>query len=70
MKVTEVKLTDLKPDNLNGNLGTERGQKMIQDSLREDGAARGIVIDKNGTVIAGNKTLENAVDIGWPITNW
>jgi DNA modification methylase len=63
-KITEADLTDLLPDSNNANRGTQRGQKLIQDSLREDGMGRGIVVDANNNVVAGNKTLENAVDIG------
>lgn len=58
------KLTDLVPDARNANRGTERGLRMLEDSLREDGAGRGILLDRNGNVIAGNKTLERAVDLG------
>lgn len=64
MKVTEGKPTDFIPDKDNANQGSPRGQKMIQDSLQEDGAGRGIVVDKNNNVVAGNKTLESAVDVG------
>lgn len=44
-KVTEVDLTDFVPDQDNANQGTQRGQKIIEDSLQEDGAARSIVVD-------------------------
>lgn len=64
MKIKEGKPTDFVPDKDNANQGTQRGQKMIQDSLQEDGAGRGIVVDRNDNVVSGNKTLENAVDIG------
>ncbi len=64
MKVTEGKPTDFIPDKDNANQGSPRGQKMIQESLQEDGAGRGIVVDKNDNVVAGNKTLESAVDVG------
>lgn len=63
-KVKEGKPTDFIPDKHNANQGTQRGQKMIQDSLQEDGAARSVVVDKNNNVVAGNRTLESAVDIG------
>lgn len=64
MKVTEVDLTDFVPDKDNANQGAPRGQKMIEDSLQEDGAARSVVVDEAGRVVAGNKTLEAAVNIG------
>jgi hypothetical protein len=40
---------------------------MVEASLREVGAGRSIVTDKDGRVIAGNKTLEAAADIGLKI---
>jgi len=63
-KPRTVKASTLTPDPANANRGTERGLRMLDDSLREDGAGRSILLDKNGLVIAGNKTLERAVDIG------
>ena len=58
---------DLQPDRTNANKGTERGRYMVEASLREVGAGRSIVADKNGQVIAGNKTLEAWTDIGGEI---
>lgn len=55
---------DLVPDDRNANRGTERGNAMIEHSLRQYGAGRSILIDKNGKIIAGNKTVENAGLIG------
>jgi len=60
-------IEDLRPDPQNANLGTERGRGMLEDSLREFGAGRSVVADKQGTIIAGNKTLEVAADLGLPI---
>jgi hypothetical protein len=37
---------------------------MIENSLRNVGAGRSIVLDKHGKIIAGNKTVENAGAIG------
>lgn len=37
---------------------------MIEDSLRRYGAGRSILADKNMVIVAGNKTLEQAVSIG------
>jgi DNA modification methylase len=58
------KIADLVPDAKNANRGSERGNQMIEDSLREYGAGRSILLDKHGRIIAGNKTAENAVAIG------
>lgn len=47
-------------DKRNANRGTERGRKLLAESLSRLGAGRSIVVDKHGTAIAGNKTLEEA----------
>ncbi len=60
-------LSDLAPDQGNANKGTERGNRLLEDSLREFGAGRSIVTDKHGTVIGGNKTLEQAAALGFDI---
>ena len=61
MKIKNI--ADLKPDKKNANKGTQRGRGMVEASLRETGAGRSIVVDKDGRVIAGNKTLEAWADI-------
>lgn len=60
-------IDDLTPDPLNANRGTERGAALLEDSLRRYGAGRSILADRNGVVIAGNKTLEKAAELGIPI---
>ena len=37
---------------------------MLEESLRRYGVGRSILIDKHGTIIAGNKTLQTAAEIG------
>jgi hypothetical protein len=61
------RLSDLRPDSTNANKGTVRGRGMVEASLRETGAGRSILADREGRVIAGNKTLEAWVDIGGEI---
>ncbi|NIN36655.1 MAG: hypothetical protein GTO60_16790 [Gammaproteobacteria bacterium] len=63
-KVTKRKITDFTPDPQNANRGTERGLRMLDDSLARSGVGRSIVVDANNTIIAGNKTAERAVDRG------
>ena len=58
------KISDLVPDAGNYNRGTEKGRKLIGKSLKKFGAGRSILIDKDGNVIAGNKTLEGAATAG------
>lgn len=49
-------LADLTPDPNNANKGTKRGDGLLEHSLQQLGAGRSIVVDRNGLVIAGNKT--------------
>lgn len=65
MTTERRKITDFTPDPTNANKGTERGLRALDDSLAEVGLGRSIVVDKNGYVIAGNKTQETAVDRGF-----
>lgn len=60
-------LADLNADPLNANLGTARGRRALTDSLQAYGAGRSILADRHGTVVAGNKTLEQARALGLPI---
>jgi hypothetical protein len=57
-------ISDLIPDNKNANRGTVRGRKAIEQSLREYGAGRSILIDREGRIIGGNKTAERAAAAG------
>lgn len=58
------KIKNLKPDEHNANEGTERGQRVLEDSLRRYGAGRSILLDKKGRIIAGNKTHAEAGQMG------
>ncbi len=60
-------MSDLKPDKHNANQGTERGKNLLEQSLTELGGGRSILVDKDGNVIAGNKTLEAAQKKGLTI---
>lgn len=59
-----TKLEDLTPDATNANKGSERGAAAIEESLQRVGAARSIVVDRNGIILAGNQTHEKAVAMG------
>ncbi len=58
-------ISELTADANNANKGTKRGAELIAESLKRYGAARSIVIDKHGRIIAGNKTIENARAAGF-----
>ena len=64
MKTKTVKLSELTPDNINANKGTQRGAGMLEKSLRDYGAGRSVLVDRSGRIIAGNKTIEAAGAIG------
>lgn len=55
-------VADLIPDSQNPNRGTPRGRAMLDRSLRTYGAGRSILTDRDGRVIAGNKTVEQAAE--------
>jgi hypothetical protein len=63
-KESDIKLSDLIPDDKNFNKGSEYGNGLIEKSFSKFGAGRSILIDKNNRIIAGNKSVENAMSIG------
>jgi hypothetical protein len=64
MSKTITTLADLTQDDRNANAGTARGREMVERSLHKLGAGRSILVDRNGKIIAGNKTHEAAAAIG------
>lgn len=59
-----LNIEDLQQDDKNFNAGTEEGQRMMEKSFSELGAGRSILIDKNGKIIAGNKSQQAAMAAG------
>ena len=55
------------PDPKNPNLGTERGRAAVKSSLEQFGTGRSIVVTDDGQIVAGNKTYEQARELGLPI---
>ena len=51
-------------DEHNANKGTERGKKLLVQSVKELGGGRSVLLDKNGKLIAGNKTFDAATEAG------
>ena len=64
MKQEEINIEDLKQDSRNFNKGSEQGQELMERSFKEMGAGRSILIDKNGNIIAGNKSQKAAIAAG------
>ena len=60
--VTE--LGDLVPDPENRRRHTARNVGMVVDALQQVGAARSIVIDERGVILAGNATVKAAMMAG------
>ena len=57
-------IKDLKFDDKNFNKHTEFGMSLLEKSLRENGAGRSILLDKDNNIIAGNGIVEAAGAIG------
>ena len=55
---------DLKSDHKNARRRTDRSASLIAESLKRFGAARSIVIDEDGRILAGNGTVEGAKAAG------
>ena len=60
--MTSIK--DLKSDHKNARRRTDRSASLIAESLKRYGAARSIVIDEEGRILAGNGTVEGAKKAG------
>lgn len=59
-----MKIDELKFDDKNFNKHTEFGMGLLEKSLRENGAGRSILIDKDNNIIAGNGIIEAAGSVG------
>lgn len=58
-------VSELRKDPRNARRHSERDLSVLRRSLREHGQQKPIVVLRDGTVIAGNGTLEAAVAEGW-----
>jgi len=61
---TIMHIGDLTPDHANARKHNPRNIGMLVESLQEVGAARSIVIDEHGRVLAGNGTIDAAAQAG------
>jgi hypothetical protein len=59
-----MKIAELIPDKRNANKGTKRGADAVAKSLRDYGAGRSVLVDRNGNVLAGNQTVKAASAAG------
>jgi DNA modification methylase len=59
-----VALGDLTPDPRNARKHPQRNLALLEASLREVGAARSVVVDEHGVILAGNATVAAAKQAG------
>src|SRR5688572_21145481 len=62
--IVTAHLRDLTPDAENRRQHNSRNIGMVVDALQRVGAARSIVIDEHGVVLAGNGVVEAAAEAG------
>lgn len=67
MAKKQIDITDLVPDKINANRGTDKGRKLVRKSFDELGAGRSVLVDKDNNIIAGNKSTEAAKEKGLKI---
>ena len=63
-EIKTAKLSDLQQDPENANKGTPQGNKLLKKSLQEGLAGRSLLAAADLTVLAGNKTLAAAQELG------
>lgn len=61
--MTNVKLSDIIPDDRNANRHTERGEYMLRRSMERFGFLEPGVLDANNRIIGGNSRTEAAADV-------
>ena len=59
-----IDIEELAQDAHNFNKGNEQGQQLMERSFKELGAGRSILLDRNGNIIAGNKSQKAAIAAG------
>ena len=59
-----IDIQELVQDKHNFNKGTEKGAELMERSFKELGAGRSVLVDRNGNIIAGNKSQKAAIAAG------
>jgi hypothetical protein len=65
MEVEEIQLKDLRQDKRNANKGKKAGNDKLSASVEKLGLGRGIVVDKDNFIIAGNHVQAEALKQGY-----
>ena len=60
-------MEEIKLDENNYRVHDDRNKQLINKSLKEYGAGRSVLLDKDGVIIAGNGTYEQAKELGIPV---
>ena len=61
--MTTESVYDFQPDAKNPRIQSAKGKELLRKSLKELGAARSIVVDRDNNVIAGHGTVQAAKEI-------
>ena len=64
MEEKVIDIEELAQDGHNFNKGNDEGQLLMERSFKELGAGRSILLDRNGNIIAGNKSQKAAIAAG------
>lgn len=65
MKIESLQIESLTLDPNNARSHDDKNLRAIKGSLKEFGQRKPIVVTSNNVVIAGNGTLQAAIDLGW-----
>lgn len=60
-------MEEIKLDENNYRVHDDRNKQLINKSLKEYGAGRSVLLDREGVIIAGNGTYEQAKELGIPV---
>ncbi|RAJ00454.1 hypothetical protein LX64_04160 [Chitinophaga skermanii] len=63
--IREIAISELKEDAQNLNKGTINGEGLINKSISKYGLGRGVLVDKNNVIIAGNHITHEAKKQGY-----
>jgi hypothetical protein len=60
-KIRRIKISELRFDNRNANTGSDLGEDLLRTSIVKFGAGRGILLDKDLNIIAGNHAVKELI---------
>ena len=63
-RLRQLSVEELHYDEKNANVGTDRGRDAVHNSIVENKFGRSILIDKDGKIIGGNKSVAAAIKAG------